>query len=166
MTWSEGERKRVLRSLLIAAPGEGVWEVLGDFRRPEAWLPGIEHVEITETIPGRIQRLCATVLGDFRESLIDSGTQWQVYTIDRSPLFVTDYRALLAVKSLDANSCGLLWAASFLVSSTADPALGDAIVRIFDTGVSRICKMFPAESDSADRWRHWNFPLDRIGWRQ
>ena len=115
-------QKRVLRSLLIARPGASVWEVLGDFGRPQAWLPGIRQVEITETTPGRLHRRCATVLGEFCESLIDSGQFWQIYTIDRGPIAIHNYRALLAVKGLSENSCGLLWAACFPISSAAEAA--------------------------------------------
>src|SRR5689334_21762053 len=97
------ERGSIIRSLLIPSNDVTVWRVVGQFGQPQLWLPGITATETTMTPGGVYQRRCSTVLGEFRESLIEAGAHWHIYTIDTGPLSVEAYRAFIGVKNLHSS---------------------------------------------------------------
>jgi hypothetical protein len=156
------DRIFVVRSLLAPAPATDVWKVVGAFGRPQAWLPGITRTEMSWAPGSRLQRRCLTVLGEFRESLIEAGTMWILYTIDKGPLPVRGYRSLLGVRELGTNCAGILWASSFEPTATPTARSVELVNAVLEAGTSRLQSMFAAERDLNKHWIDWQLPIEKV----
>lgn len=94
-----------------------VWDVLGDFSNIEWAAPGIV-IEKIGSGPGMTRRLHMPGMDPIDEVLeaIDPATRTFSYTIPRGlPMPITNYRAQVAVKSLDGDRSRVDW------SATGDP---------------------------------------------
>lgn len=152
----------VLRSLIASSTADEVWDVVGAFDQPQAWLPGIYETNIVR-LPGQaVQRHCLTTFGGFRESLIETGPNWHIYTIDSGPLPVREYRSLIGVAALSHGHCGILWLSSFTQGETSASHAEKLVSDILDAGTSRLQSLFRAERVTDRRWLHWGLPIDKV----
>jgi hypothetical protein len=116
----------------LSAPPKVVWTLIGDFAKPQMWLPGIARVKMQ----GRV-RTCETSLGRFRERLIAEGRRRCCYAIDEGPIPVENYVAILSVlPSASFFACQVKWESTFDAKSGTDGcALTQKFARIYDDGL-------------------------------
>jgi Polyketide cyclase / dehydrase and lipid transport len=126
----------------LSAPPKAVWALIGDFAKPQAWLPGIERVKIQ----GRL-RTCQTPLGCFRERLIAEGRRRCSYAIEDGPIPVENYVAVLSVlPSTSFFACQVKWESTFEVKAGTDwCALTQKFARIYDAGLRSLQTRYGSE---------------------
>jgi hypothetical protein len=142
----------------LSAPPKAVWALIGDFAKPQAWLPGIERVKIQ----GRL-RTCQTPLGRFRERLIAEGRRRCSYTIEDGPLPIENYVAVLSVlPSTSFFACQVKWEATFEVTAGTDwRALAQKFARIFDAGLRSLQARYGSkDKDPLFRTKGANVSID------
>ena len=126
----------------MSAPAQTVWDLVGDFSKPDAWMPGIREVHMQQNV-----RLCQTAIGPFQEQLIKMEPASCLYAILDGPLPVKNYQAVLAAKpSSSALTCLVLWESSFESKAGTDPR-GPArqIALIYDAGLRSLQARFGSE---------------------
>jgi hypothetical protein len=116
----------------LSAPPKTVWALIGDFAKPQTWLPGIKSVKMHDRV-----RTCQTSLGRFRERLIAEGRRRCCYAIDEGPIPVENYVAILSVlPSASFFACQVKWESTFDAKSGTDGcALTQKFARIYDDGL-------------------------------
>ena len=125
----------------LSAPPKTVWALIGDFAKPQAWLPGIERVKMQ----GRL-RTCQTPLGRFRERLIAEGRRRCSYTIEDGPIPVENYVAALSVvPSTSFFTCQVKWESTFEVKEGTGCALAQKFARIYDAGLRSLQTRYGSE---------------------
>jgi hypothetical protein len=126
----------------LSAPAQVVWALIGDFGKPQTWMPGIRQVEMQ----GRV-RTCQTTLGRFRERLIVEGQTRCSYSIEDGPISVENYMAVLSVlPSANSLACQVTWESTFQAKVGADwRALTRKLARIYDTGLRSLQARYGSE---------------------
>ena len=133
----------------LSASPNVVWSLIGDFAKPQDWLPGIEQVEMQ----GRL-RICETPLGRFRERLITNGPGCCSYAIEDGPIPVENYVAVLAVlRSESSFACQVKWESTFEIKAGEDwRAPTQKFARIYDAGLRSLQARYGSE-DKAPLFR-------------
>jgi len=142
----------------LSAPAQVVWALIGDFAKPQAWMPGIRQVEIQ----GRV-RTCQTPLGPFRERLMIEGQMRYSYTIEDGPISVENYLAVLSVlPSTNSLACQVTWESTFEVKAGADwRALTRTLARIYDASLRSLQAQYGSEDqDPSFRMNGSNISID------
>jgi hypothetical protein len=152
--WADARELSVAQSIVIDAPAEKVWEIVGDFGGLSRWLPPILESRI---ILGKSREA-----GGVRELTRANGTKVQeklteydpwnmtfTYTYVGGQPLASHYFATITVKDLGAGKTGVNWSAKFkrLDYWTDEPPPGqedDTLVglfnRIYSSGLQSLKK--------------------------
>ncbi len=126
----------VERSVEIARSPAEVWAMAGPFCSIKDWHPEIVDCE-TLTVEGKPHRRMKLRTGDAfleRELERDEAGMSYRYTIERSPLPVSEYRSTFMVEPAGAGS-RVTWKSDFTADDDRRAALQEAVADIYEAGL-------------------------------
>ncbi len=128
-------------SRTIKAPLDEVWAVLGDFGGLAAWHPLVPNSHLAEDGVSRIIKIPGMDVVEVLD-LAESTDRSQTYTVERSVMPMTNYRATISIREAP-EGCVVEYQSRF------DPKLGvpasvtrKMLERFFKTGFAALAKKF------------------------
>lgn len=132
------ETASVSRSVRLNAPPREVWELIGNFHRPDEWHPAIASSERAEIGEDEFRVLTTQDGARILEHMLSQESFGYTYAIVRSPLPVAHYESRLKVASAGDGS-EVTWSGSF--TPTAEGA-EKAIAGIYEAGLGALKERF------------------------
>ncbi len=133
---------QVSKTVLLAAPADEVWALVGDYNGLPEWLPGIERSTLEQD--GKIRRLTLAEGGGEVVELLhshDPSGRTCTYSIEESGLPIRDYVSTLTVRESDGGS-EVEWTGTFeVVGVPEEEALG-IVHGIYDAGIGSLEERF------------------------
>ena len=125
---------------LEAAPDD-VWNLIGGFNALPDWHPAVEKSELEEE--GQTRKLSLAGGGTIIEKLIKKSDQERLYSysIENSPLPVSDYTATICVKEEDGKT-QVEWSSEFNPMGVPENDAVDVIKGIYQAGFDNLNKLF------------------------
>lgn len=137
----------VNEQVMVTASADTVWNLIGDFGGLDKWHPGVasESVTGTGTRAGDTRVLKLTDGGSITEKLVnrDPAGRKYTYTIQDSPLPVTEYLSTLKVLPAGDNLSRVVWSATFDAArgTSAEDAMA-AVRNVYSAGFQALVKRF------------------------
>jgi uncharacterized protein YndB with AHSA1/START domain len=116
-------------TVMLNAPAQKVWDLIGDFDALPRWLPPVAKSE--EQKEGNVQRRHLSLHGGGviveRLERRDDRARRYSYTIESGPLPIAGYRSELSVAEAGPQQCRVHWSSTFEPKGGAE---GDAVAAI------------------------------------
>ncbi len=148
----------VNKSVKINASADTVWEKVANFGDLGAWHPAVAKTNIVEGKDNEVgakRELTLQDGGKINETLTayDAKKKTMTYIITGGVLPVSDYKAVISIKSAGKNKSIATWSANFKRKDpSATPAAGqddkaakDTISGVFDGGLANLKKILEAK---------------------
>jgi len=137
----------VNEQVMVTASADTVWNLIGDFGSLDKWHPGVvsETVTGTGTRAGDTRVLKLKDGGTITEQLVnrDPANRKYTYTIQDSPLPVTEYLSTLKVLPAGDNLSRVVWSATFDAAKGTSAKDAMAAVRnVYSAGFQALVKRF------------------------
>jgi len=132
---------KVSMSQNLAVSADNVWKLIGGFNALPDWHPAVEKSELTEE--GQTRKLSLAGGGVIVEKLekMDDGSRTYTYSIQESPLPITNYTATIKVSGEGENST-VEWSSEFEAAGAPEGDAMEAIQGIYQAGFDNLKKMF------------------------
>jgi hypothetical protein len=129
------------KTMMIAAPADKVWSVIGDFCGIGDWHPAVETCELSETGGKTIRTLSLKGGGSIveEETGRSDETMTYAYKILESPLPVANYQSTLSVAKAGDRSV-VSWIGSYEAKGGDDAKAKGVIDAIYEAGLAEIAK--------------------------
>ena len=137
----------VNEQVMINASADTVWDLIGDFGGLDKWHPGVTSETMTGsgTQAGDTRVLKLKDGGTITEQLVDrdpAGRKY-TYTIQDSPLPVSEYLSTLKVLPAGDNLSRVVWSATFdAAKGTSAKAAMAAVRNVYSAGFQALVKRF------------------------
>ncbi len=130
----------VTTDLDVAA--DELWKLIGGFNALPDWHPAVEKSELQEE--GQIRKLSLKGGGTIIEKLVKSDPHERVYsyTIEDSPLPVSNYQAEIKVKDNGRGKSSVEWSSEFSAAGAPEADAMEAIKGIYQAGFDNLKKIF------------------------
>lgn len=136
---------KVDRKIILKAPADQVWDVVGDFNGLPRFVPAaVESVVDGEGV-GALRTVTLPDGSKLVERLesVDPAARTYSYSIVSGPLPVAKYFATVRVTPMDLESCEVTWTGSFEPSGDTKEAQ-KAIEGVYDSGLRGLAQIFGA----------------------
>ncbi len=140
------EQLMVEEKVLVNAPAEAVWALVGGFHVLDRWHPAVIASALLGTgkDSGDIRVL---TLGDDvhiveKLEVYDETTMSLQYAILESPLPVGNYRATITVKSIGNNEAEVSWQSTFNAVGASNDEVKKIISDIYLAGLNSLIKLY------------------------
>lgn len=119
-----------------------LWQLVGNFNGLPDWHPGVEKSELKEE--GQVRKLDIKGGGVIVEKLIKKSSREKIYsyTIEDSPLPVSNYIAKIKVKDNGKGKSIVEWSSEFVAKGATEKDAIDAVQGVYQTGLDNLKKMF------------------------
>jgi len=133
---------KVAMSTHLPMSVDDVWKLIGQFNALPEWLPPVESSELEEG--GKMRRLSLFGGGEIVERLerLDDEQHRYRYSIQSSPLPITNYVAELHVVEDAEGGCTVEWSSDFEADGAPESDAMRAIRDIYTAGFDNLHKMF------------------------
>ena len=121
------------------APPEAAWAAIGDWCGIASWHPAIEKCDPSVKDGANFRNLFLKGGGEVFEKQLtfDKAKMTYSYTIEKSPLPIQNYSAVMAVTPKDKGST-ISWTAKFDSKGASDEEAVKTITGIFEAGVGAL----------------------------
>ena len=131
---------QVTRAVVVGAPADAVWSVIGGFQAMPDWHPAVAG-SAREVIDGvEHRRLSLEGGGEILEKSLGCDAASYGYEIVESPLPVSDYRSVLCVSEA-AGRAVVSWSSTF--TGRGEDA-SDVVAGIYEAGLNALASRFGA----------------------
>ena len=119
-----------------------LWNLIGGFNALPDWHPAIEKSELQEE--GSMRKLSLAGGGTIIEKLVKSSPEERIYsyTIEDSPLPVSNYKAEIKVKDNGKGKSSVEWSSEFSAEGAPEDDAIEVIQGIYQAGFDNLKKMF------------------------
>ena len=119
-----------------------LWKLIGGFNALPDWHPAVEKSELQEE--GQVRELSLKGGGTIIEKLVKNDPHERVYsyTIEDSPLPVSNYKAEIRVKDNGEGKSSVEWSSEFSAEGAPENKAIDVITGIYQAGFDNLKKMF------------------------
>ena len=119
-----------------------LWNLIGGFNTLPDWHPAVEKSELQEE--GQIRKLSLKGGGTIIEKLVKNDPHERVYTytIEDSPLPVSNYKAEIKVKDNGEGKSSVEWSSEFSAEGAPESDAMEVIQGIYQAGFDNLKKMF------------------------
>lgn len=119
-----------------------LWNLIGGFNTLPDWHPAVEKSELQEE--GQVRKLSLNGGGTIIEKLVKNDPHERVYTytIEDSPLPVSDYQAEIKVKDNGEGKSSVEWSSEFIAAGAPEEEAMEVIQGIYQAGFDNLKKMF------------------------
>lgn len=126
----------------IDVAADELWNLIGGFNTLPDWHPAVESSELQEE--GQIRKLSLSGGGTIIEKLekVDPNERVYSYTIEDSPLPVSNYRAEIKVKDNGEGKSSVEWSSEFSAEGAPESDAIEVIQGIYQAGFDNLKKMF------------------------
>ncbi len=140
------ESLMVEEKILVSAPAEAVWALIGGFQALDRWHPAVLESKLLGTgkSAGDIRVLALgndVHIVEKLESYDEAAMSFQ-YAILESPLPVSNYRAVLTVKSVGNNEAEVIWKSNFNADGASDDEIKKIISDIYLAGLNSLITLY------------------------
>ncbi len=129
----------------LPVPAQTVWAAIGQFNALPDWHPAVEKSEVKQEGSDRLRTLSLVGGGTIVEKLEAHDDKERVYSysIQSSPLPVTNYQATLKVRQSDSGiGCTVEWSSEFEADGANESEAQKAVRGIYEAGFQNLQKMF------------------------
>ena len=119
-----------------------LWSLIGGFNALPDWHPGIEKSELQEE--GSTRKLTLSGGGTIIEKLVKNSPEERIYsyTIEDSPLPVSNYHAEIKVKDNGEGKSSVEWSSEFSAEGAPEDDAIEVIQGIYQAGFDNLKKIF------------------------
>ncbi len=119
-----------------------LWNLIGGFNTLPDWHPAVENSELQDE--GSMRKLSLAGGGTIIEKLVKSSPEERVYsyTIEDSPLPVSNYQAEIKVKDNGEGKSSVEWSSEFSAEGAPEDDAIEVIQGIYQAGFDNLKKMF------------------------
>ena len=119
-----------------------LWNLIGGFNALPDWHPAVEKSELQEE--GQVRELSLKGGGTIIEKLVKNDPDEKVYsyTIEDSPLPVSNYQAEIRVKDNGEGKSSVEWSSEFSAAGAPEEDAMEVIQGIYQAGFDNLKKMF------------------------
>ena len=131
---------QVSESVELNAKPAAIWALVGDYNGLYRWHPAVKDSKRTDNV-----RLLTLGNGaQITETLIvmDNEKHSYNYTINASPLPVSDYESSIAVKANGNNSSIVTWSSSFNATGTSNEEAAQVIRGVYQAGLNKLTELY------------------------
>jgi D-threo-aldose 1-dehydrogenase len=138
---------RAFASVVLSAPPDKVWQLIGGFGSLPDWQPSIPRSHLNEG--GRLRRLATADGAVIEEQLerFDRDARSYTYSIRQAPFPVTGYRSTLRVLENSGNGSRVEWSGSFTPQGVSVGKASALFQRIYEEGLKALSTRFPARQE-------------------
>lgn len=132
----------VVREVVVDAPAEQAWSVVGGFGSLDTWHPAIASCELEQDAGTQHRRLRTADGGELLEKLLahDDALMAYSYAIEASPLPVAGYVAEIRVTA-GGDGARITWSSRFLPDGASDDEARAVIAGIYEAGLDNAKSM-------------------------
>lgn len=134
---------KVSVSVPLNVSPEKLWEMIGGFNALPDWHPAVEKSELDEE--GQVRRLSLAGGGTMVERLqkIDNNERVYSYSIEDSPLPVSNYISTIRVREDgDGKHSVVEWTSDFAPAGMSETDAMKAVQGVYQLGLDNLKKMF------------------------
>lgn len=131
---------QVSESVELNVKPAAVWALVGDYNGLYRWHPAVKDSERTNNV-----RLLTLGNGaQITETLtaMDDAKHIYNYTINTSPLPVSDYESSIAVKTNGNNGSIVTWSSSFNAAGTSNDEAAQVIRGVYQAGLKKLTELY------------------------
>lgn len=136
----------VEEKIIVSAPAKSVWALIGGFQALDRWHPAVLESKLIGTgkSAGDVRVLAVGNDVHIVEKLesYDEAAMSLQYAILESPLPVSNYHAVLTVKSVGNNEAEVIWQSNFNAQGASDNEAKKTIRDIYLAGLNALITLY------------------------
>jgi len=136
----------VSREITVDRAPATVWKLVGEFNSLDVWLPPVLSSTFTgsATQPGAIRQLDLGNNASVTEKLVaySNARRSYSYAFIKSPLPVKNYVATIELTETTEGKTLIKWHSTFDAEGASDDKAKEAILSIYDAGLSKVSAIF------------------------